>query len=111
MTKASNSRRLEIHQDVFEMPIDIGDIIVYTSVKQGYSLLFAQVIGYTRNRLRILKLETGVEGTLSPKHVMIVTEQYALYDPDAAANGTHDSGKIEAGATAKSYLRAKGFNV
>jgi hypothetical protein len=90
----------DVHVDILGSKIDIGDRLVYTSIKQGYSLLFSIVLGYTKSRLRILR-ETGVETTLSPKHVMVITEQIDLYNPDAPAHT----------GTAKEYLKGLGLVV
>lgn len=90
----------DVHTDIIGSKIDIGDQLVYTSIKQGYSLLFATVTGYTKNRLRIIR-EDGVESTLSPKHVLVVTEQIELYDPKAPAHT----------GSAKSWLKGQGFDI
>jgi hypothetical protein len=76
----------DIHIDTLGTKIEIGDRLVYTSIKQGYSLLFAIVVGYTKSRLRIVKELTGVETTITPRHSMVITEQIDLYDPKAPAH-------------------------
>jgi len=98
--KSNKNWNPDVHIDVLGSKIDTGDRIVYTSIKQGYSLLFAVVLGYTKNRIRIVK-EDGIQTTISAKHVLRITEQIDLYDPKAPAHT----------GSAKAWFKSQGLDV
>jgi hypothetical protein len=102
-----------IYRDHVNNPIQVGDLIMFTSIKQCRGLTMGRVLSFTPKRIRVMNLTLRKQVTVATKHCVVITQQIN-YNMSEPVEGFYDSiikttDPNQAGQSIELYLERRGF--
>lgn len=111
--KKRNKKLQEVYRDHLNNPIVVGDLLIFTSIKQCRGLMMGRVISFTPKRVRVENLETKQRVIVATKHCTVITQQinYNLSEPVDGyfEDVSKKTGQGTIGQAASRYLTRRGF--
>lgn len=101
-----------VYRDNINNPIEVGDVVMYTSIKQCKGLMIGRVRSFTPKRVRVINLETKQSALVATKHCVVITQQinHNMSEPvDGFFDDVRKTPAKNLGQTARSYLIRRGF--